>query len=153
VDRPSKEQSLYSFAAKLSAEITDLTDEQRMRINGCVETFYHKIRKLVEERKILAHELQCLYDAEPLIPETSPGGGAEPANTHMLLDRLASLQQLRENLIAESDLSLTTITHILDELKPMQAAKFLVKAHFVHTAVMQLQMIWDALKTQKVLGN
>ena len=50
--------------------------------------------------------------------------------------------------MAESDLSLTTIAAMLDELKPMQAAKFLVKAHFVHNAVMQLQMIWDALKVR-----
>ena len=57
-------------------------------------------------------------------------------------------QQLRENLITESDLSLVAISDMLDVLKPMQAAKFLVKAHFVHTAVMQLQMIWEALKVR-----
>jgi len=137
VDKPSKAQSIYAFASKLQAELPDLSQEQQVRLHGRVENFYSELQRLVEERRLLAADLEVLY---------SHGPGDHGSDVPSVLNKLSSVQHLRENLIAESDLSLATISGMLDELTPTQAARFLVKAHFVHTGVMQLQMLWDALK-------
>jgi len=169
VDKPSKAESLYSFATKLYDDVPDLTEDQKQRINAHVEKFYMDLKNLLEERRILALDLHYLYTSinphfqgnpssssspsasspsssclhsplpGPADPITGDGSGAAPN----MLDRLASLHQLRENFIAESDLSLGAIASLLDELTPRQAAKFLIRAHFVHNAVIQLQHLWE----------
>jgi len=72
----------------------DITEEQKQKIDALIEKFYGDISKLVHERKILAKELNTLYDAEPLIPESSPGGTAEQPDTSLILERLSSLVRI-----------------------------------------------------------
>ena len=75
----------------MKAQVMDITEEQKQKIDALIEKFYGDISKLVHERKILAKELNTLYDAEPLIPESSPGGTAEQPDTSLILERLSSL--------------------------------------------------------------
>jgi len=137
VEVPQSPESMTIFVKKLLAEVQTLSEEQKGRINAFLENHYEKLEEIREVRNQLNQELAGYFASQNAAPSKQ--------NFSSTFSVLASLEQLRQNLAAESFQYEDAMEKIMLVLTPLQAAQFYLRIEFQHGAVLQLKAVWETL--------